>query len=177
MARTASPWFWDERNGWYVNKDGQRHFLGDHPPDAAAPRKLKGKWNAPEVIRTAFHTVMSAKPAPQSPQNSRPGSGPGLTLAELFEKFLEWCHKHREKRTYDGYVWHLQRFIDHLKAKDTPAGGGWRPPASGRSTSTTGSTPTPTGVRPTAATPSARSSGPSSGARRKATSTAIRSRA
>ena len=31
MARTAHPWYWEERNGWYVNKDGKRHFLGDHP--------------------------------------------------------------------------------------------------------------------------------------------------
>lgn len=34
MARIAAPWFREDRNGWYVNKDGQRHFLGDHPPDA-----------------------------------------------------------------------------------------------------------------------------------------------
>lgn len=120
MARTASPWFWEERNGWYVNKDGQRHFLGDHPPDSPAPRKTKGKWNAPAAIRDAFHAVMSAKPAPQSPQNSVPGSVP--TVGSVFEKYLEWCERHREKRTYDGYVWHLQKFCDHLKTKGTSAG-------------------------------------------------------
>ena len=53
--------------------------------------------------------------APKSPHID------GLTLAELFEKYLDWCLKHREKRTYDGYLWHLQRFIDHLKAAGKPA--------------------------------------------------------
>ena len=54
VARTASPWFWEERNGWYINKDGQRHFLGEHPADAPPPRKTKKKWNAPPDILRAF---------------------------------------------------------------------------------------------------------------------------
>lgn len=120
MARIASPWFWDERNGWYVNKDGQRHFLGDHPPDCPTPRKAKGKWNAPPAIREAFHALMAK--TPERHQKPVPGSE-SVTLARLFEKYLEWCERHREKRTYDGYLWHLQRFIDHLKAKGTPASG------------------------------------------------------
>jgi integrase len=45
----------------------------------------------------------------------------GITLAVLFDKYLDWCQRHREARTYDGYVWHLQKFADHLKAKGTPA--------------------------------------------------------
>jgi integrase len=121
VARIAHPWFWEERNGWYVNRNGQRHFLGDHPPDAPDPRKTKGKWNAPEAIRTAFHALMAspAEPilsAPEPPQNPD-----GLTVGVLFEKYLDWCEKHREKRTYDGYVWHLQRFCDHLKGTGTLA--------------------------------------------------------
>ena len=47
---------------------------------------------------------------------------PGLTLAVLFEKYLEWCQKHRAARTYAGYAWHLQAFCDHLKtARTLPA--------------------------------------------------------
>lgn len=119
MARTASPWFWEERNGWYVNKDGQRHFLGDHPPDSPPPRKSKGKWNAPAVIREQFHALMAAKPERHAVPNSVPER---LTVGDLFDKYLEWCQKHREKRTYDGYVWHLQKFCDHLKGTGTSAG-------------------------------------------------------
>jgi integrase len=120
MARTASPWFWEERNGWYVTKDGQRHFLGDHPSDTPNPRKSKGKWNAPEAIRTAFHALMSKPIAPVSPQND-------LTVAVLFDKYLDWCQKHREKRTYEGYVWHLQRFCDHLKTAGKTSATSLRP--------------------------------------------------
>lgn len=115
MARTAHPWFWEERNGWYVNRNGRRHFLGDQPKDAPAPRKTKGKWNAPEAIRTAFHTLMAAPPEQERRADSVPDSVPGeLSVSELFDKYLDWCQRHREKRTYDGYVWHLQRFLDHL---------------------------------------------------------------
>ncbi len=68
MARTSHPWFWEERQGWYVNKDGQRHFLGEHPAGAPPPGKRKGKWNAPPTILQAFHALM-ARPAdaPRSP--------------------------------------------------------------------------------------------------------------
>jgi integrase len=38
----------------------------------------------------------------------------GLTVAAVLDKFLAWCQKHRAPRTYDGHLWHLQRFIDHL---------------------------------------------------------------
>ena len=69
MARTASPWFWEERQGWYVNKNGQRQFLGQHPEGAPAPRKHKGKWNAPQQILLAFHSLMAA-PAEQPPQQA-----------------------------------------------------------------------------------------------------------
>ena len=64
MARTASPWFWEERQGWYVNKDGQRHFLGEQPQGAPPPRKITKKWNAPASILQAFHALM-ADPAMQ----------------------------------------------------------------------------------------------------------------
>lgn len=62
MARTASPWFWEERQGWYVNKDRQRHFLGEHPEDAPPPHKNKTKWNAPLVIVQAFYALMAKPP-------------------------------------------------------------------------------------------------------------------
>ena len=77
MARTPSPWFWEERNGWYITKDGQRHFLGEHPPDSPKPKKARGKWNAPDSIREQFHSLMAAKPVP--------AANDSLSLAGLFE--------------------------------------------------------------------------------------------
>jgi len=114
MARIASPWFREDRNGWYVNKDGQRHFLGEHPEDAPPPRKHKGKWNAPPSIMKAFHALMaSTEPAPKM---STLDHGP--SVADIFEKYLIWCEKNREDRTYDWYRDHIQSFVDSL---DKPA--------------------------------------------------------
>lgn len=117
MARTASPWFWEERQGWYVNKGGQRHFLGEHPQDAPPPRKTKGKWNAPEPIRQAFHALMAA-PEPAVVPKSSP-SGP--TVVEVLDKYLDWCQKHRAGRTYEWYRDHLQGFLGSLGKDATMA--------------------------------------------------------
>ena len=55
VARIATPWFREERQGWYVYIDGRRQFLGEHPEGAPPPRKKKGKWNAPQSIVQSFH--------------------------------------------------------------------------------------------------------------------------
>lgn len=39
-------------------------------------------------------------------------------MAEIFEKYLAWCEKNREARTYDWYRDHIQSFVDSL---DKPA--------------------------------------------------------
>src|SRR5262249_52413726 len=116
MARIASPWFWEERKGWYVNKDGQRHFLGEHPEGAPPPRKQKGKWNAPQPIVQAFHALMAAPPERSFPKSS-PGSGP--LVAEILDKYLDWCQKHRAARTYEWYRDHIQSFLDSLAGAAT----------------------------------------------------------
>src|SRR5262249_37828548 len=79
VARTARPWFWEERNGWDVNKDGRRHFLGEPPADAPPPRQIKKKWNPPPSIVTAFHKLMAEPETPEPPPRK---SGPvaGLTV-------------------------------------------------------------------------------------------------
>jgi integrase len=113
MARTAFPWFWEERNGWYVNKDGQRHPLGDHPAGFPAPKKTKGKWNAPPPVMQAFHELMARSPEQKVvPKNVPTTSGP--TVAEILDKYLDWCLKHRAGRTYEWYRDHLQGFLNHL---------------------------------------------------------------
>jgi integrase len=119
VARTSSPWFWEERNGWYVNIRGQRQHLGDHPENAPPPRKQKGKWNAPPQIVTKFHELMARPPEAPRP---RPAPAAGLTVAEVFEKFLDWCHKHRAPRTYADHKDRLQLFLKETPgAADLPA--------------------------------------------------------
>jgi integrase len=112
MARTASPWFWEERQGWYVNKDGQRHFLGEHPEGASPPRKHKGKWNAPQPIVLAFHTLMAAPLEQTFPKTSPQADGP--LVVEILDKYLDWCQKHRAGRTYEWYHDHIQSFLNSL---------------------------------------------------------------
>jgi integrase/recombinase XerC len=114
VARAANPWFWDDRNAWYVVKDGRRHHLGDHPTDAPPPRKKKGKWVVPPAIRDRYHELMSAKPA-----RVKPAPVTGLSVAEVFEKFLDWCQRHRSARSFEWYRTHIQDFTDFLS---DPAG-------------------------------------------------------
>jgi len=59
MARVAKPWYWEERAEWCVNVNGQRHKLGPHPDGFPAPKKTKGKWNAPQPIVQEFHKLMA----------------------------------------------------------------------------------------------------------------------
>lgn len=118
MARKPSPWYWPERNGWFTILNGSRHSLGEHPKDLPQPTKRKGKWVAPLTIETAFHALLAA---PQ-PQNSmRPAHRTDLTVAELFEKFLDWTQKNKAPRTYEWYRDHLQSFLDRLAPKSLPA--------------------------------------------------------
>jgi integrase len=111
VARTPFPWFWQERSGWYVNKDGQRHFLGNHPPDFPLPRKHKGRWNVPPAIQQAFHVLMSI---PQATFTKTVPTMAGPVVVEILDKFLGWCQKHRAPRTYEWYHDHIQSFLDSL---------------------------------------------------------------
>jgi hypothetical protein len=81
MARIALPWFWEVRNDWHVTKEGQRHFLGDHPDGRSPPRKTKGTWITQFAIVQAFHALMA--PFPRSRLQTGPG---GLTVVEVFDK-------------------------------------------------------------------------------------------
>lgn len=111
MARTASPWFRAERNAWYVIKGGTRVCLGEHPPDAPPPRKKKNRWVVPPAILARFHELMAANPG-APPARTPPAAG--LLVAEVFEKFLDWCEKNRSPRTYEWSRNHIQSFLDSL---------------------------------------------------------------
>ncbi|AMV24245.1 Tyrosine recombinase XerC [Gemmata sp. SH-PL17] len=114
MPHMPKPFFRTARSAWYVQLGKQQLKLCDGPKTALTE---KAAWSA-------FHQLMVERAAnDNTPQASTSSASPpalnGLLVSELFDKYLEWCQKHREKRTYDGYVWHLQRFCDHLKDRTT----------------------------------------------------------
>src|SRR4051794_25968125 len=93
VARPPKPWFWEERQSYFVTVRGVRHNLG--PDRAEADRR--------------FHGLMA-----EGPKAARPKAAGGSTAAELFDKFLDWCARHRKPRTYAWYKGHLQDFVASL---------------------------------------------------------------
>jgi integrase len=94
VARIPKPWFREDRKTWFVNINGERHNLG-------ADAKL---------AKRKFHELMAASDA-------KPAAEPvkdGFTLAEIFDKFLDWCGKHRSPNTYEWSRCRIQMFIDAL---------------------------------------------------------------
>lgn len=112
MARKPSPWYREDRNGWYVTLDGQRHHLGDHPPGAPKPRKSErsGKWNAPASIEEAFVKLLGGGPAEQAPA---PAAAPaaGDDVVSVLDDFITWCKENREPITARRYEQFCQDFV------------------------------------------------------------------
>ena len=102
MARTAQPWWREDRKGWYVTLNGKRHFLGSHPKDAPRPRKGKTGWNPPEVIRDAFNELRRTSTTVSH-----------HTVAAILDDFIEWCKENRAKKTTDRYLDFCQSFVTH----------------------------------------------------------------
>lgn len=99
MARTPKPWFREDRQSYFVTIDGTRHNLG---PDKKEADRL-------------FHEILG-RPAAAPPKKTKPSD---YTVAEIFEKFLDWCQEHRSERTYEWSKGHIQSLCDHLKNAGT----------------------------------------------------------
>lgn len=82
MARTPKPWYWDERKAYFVTVRGRRHNLG--PDKAEAARR--------------FHELMAERPAPSPAAPAVPAE---LSVAELFDNFLDRTRRHREASTFE----------------------------------------------------------------------------
>jgi integrase len=95
VARKASPWFWEERGEYYVTIRGQRHRLSADKNEA--DRKFHELMAKPEAL-----------PRPKCPSSNGP------TVAEILDKYLDWCKKHRAARTFEWYSDHLQSFLNSL---------------------------------------------------------------
>lgn len=104
MPRTPKPWFRDDRQSYFVTIKGTRHNLGTDKKEA--DRK--------------FHELMARGGDSLPPVRSMPTHSP--TVAEVFDKFLDWCQRHRSERTYEWTKKHIQQFCDRIKtAKRMPA--------------------------------------------------------
>jgi integrase len=109
MARTPKPWFREDRNAYFVTINGTRHNLGADKKEADR----------------RFHELMARPDEPIAPTPTVPSNT--LSVAEVFEKFLDWCQKHRSPRTYELAKKHIQSFCDHLKTATTLPVTGLRP--------------------------------------------------
>lgn len=100
MARSPKPWWREDRKAWFVTIGGTRFNLG---PDS-------------EAAQREFHRLMSLPPDARTPALAPSSSE--CSVADVFDRFLDWAEKHRAPRTYDWYLEHIQSFIDSLSHPD-----------------------------------------------------------
>jgi integrase/recombinase XerC len=93
-TKPKTPWFRSDRNAYFVTFRGKQHNLG--------PEK--------EEAERLFHELLGRRPEKKSPRQL----ATEFAVADVCEKFLDWCEKHREPRTYDWYKDHIQSFISFL---------------------------------------------------------------
>lgn len=98
MPHHPKPFFRTGR-GWYVQLGKDQIKLADGPKSSETE---SAAWEQ-------YHKVMAA-PRADVPKSS-PSEG-GLLVAEVFDKYLDWCKKHREPRTYEWYHDHIQDFLN-----------------------------------------------------------------
>jgi integrase len=100
MPHHAKPFFRTGR-GWYVQFGKQQIKLCDGPQNSDTEAAA---W-------ARYHLVMAEQAvAPAAPNTFRSADGP--TVAEVFDKYLDWCQQHRAERTYEWYRDRIQDFIN-----------------------------------------------------------------
>lgn len=117
MAHTPKPFYRSARNAFYCQLGKQQIKLVSGPNDSATGKLAWAAFHALMVERAANDDA----PTPISANSATP------TAAEVFEKFLDWCQKHRSPRTYFLARKHIQSFCDHLKTARTLLAADLRP--------------------------------------------------
>ncbi len=87
--KSSGPWYWILRKQWVVNIRGKRHYLG--PEKEAAEQEYHRLMSVPEPTPVRWESVVV-----------------------LFDKFLEWCQKHRSASTYEWYSQRLNEFAPRV---------------------------------------------------------------
>ena len=85
MARAPKPWYWHDREAWFVTIDRKRHNLGPVKADAIK----------------RFHQLM-AKPIRRVMRSD--------SLLTVIDAFLDWTQKHKAPDTHEWYRYRLERF-------------------------------------------------------------------
>lgn len=99
MPKFPKPFFRTGR-GWYVQLGKEQIKLAGGPQNADTEAQAF----------TRYYEVMAERGRPKS---AVPQADPDtLKAVEVFEKYLDWCQKHRAGRTYDWYRDHIQDFIN-----------------------------------------------------------------
>jgi hypothetical protein len=100
MPHFPKPFFRSKKNRWYVQLDGKHVNLG---PDRA------------DAFRR-YYEIMAARkqPIPVTPPSDEP------LLVEELDAFLDWCLKHRAKRTFESYEERIKSFLDSLADRRMP---------------------------------------------------------
>ena len=102
MPHHPKPFFRSGR-GWYVQIGKQQIKLANGPKNSQTEAEA---WEH-------YHALMTER-AGTTPTSSRTTVSSGLAVAEVLDKYLDWCRKHRSARTHGWYHDHLQNFVDHL---------------------------------------------------------------
>jgi integrase len=93
MARPPRPWYWKERDGWYVTLGGQRLGLAH------------GKHNR-RAAEDKFHELMIERDANPAPDSGRP------TVVSVVEAYLAYAARRLAARNYADLRSVLQRFAE-----------------------------------------------------------------
>jgi hypothetical protein len=100
MPHFPKPFFRPKRGRWYVQLDGKHINLGADKADAFR----------------RYHEVMAARKQPLPA--AAPPDDP--LLIEVLDAFLDWCLRHREKRTFESYEERIKSFLASLADRRMP---------------------------------------------------------
>ncbi len=92
MARTPKPWWWEERQSYYVNIKGQKHRLD---PNKKTADKL-------------FHALMANV-------DDVPTRSDRLLVFDVIKRVIDWVEKNRSAGTHSAYKQRCQWFLDEVK--------------------------------------------------------------
>lgn len=88
MSRKNEPWYWEARQGWYVNINGKRRKLSKDKPEAFEE----------------FYRLKAANPSLEAE-----------CVVIVMDEMVEWTRKNRAAGTFRFYHEHAQQFTDWLK--------------------------------------------------------------
>src|SRR5215207_9906972 len=92
MGRPRKPYF-RESDNWWVSR-----FRGEYV------KLARGRENE-ATAKAHFHQLMAREAL------ATPAESAEVTVAGLFEAFLDWSHRHNDKGTYTFYHGYLQSFV------------------------------------------------------------------